>query len=348
MGLENLPDVHARGHTQGIEHDLDGSSVRQVRHVLLGEDAADDALVPVTTGHLVADLELALHGHEDLDRLVDAGRQLVALGEKRHAVGADLLDDVDLRVGALQDEPHLVTDLLVLQLEPLEHPGRHLADFLDRQLAALLHQDVALRVGHVLENGAPREKGLDFLLRLGADDPDLVVGVLREAADLLVENLLGPDVLLLFLVFAGEDLHLDDDALDSRGALERGVAHVAGLLAEDRAKELLFGRELRLALRRDLAHENVAGLDVRPDAHDAGLVEVAKRVLRDVRDVLRDLLGTELRLAGLDLELLDVDGGVVVLLDHLLGDEDRVLVVVAAPRHEGDEDVAAERELALR
>src|ERR1035441_1963036 len=60
------------------------------------------------------------------------------------------------------------------------------------------------------------------------------------------------------------------------------------------------------------------------------------------------LFRSELRLAGLDLELLDVDGGVVVLLDHLLGDEDRVLVVVAAPRHEGDEDVAAERELALR
>ena len=76
------------------------------------------------------------------------------------------------------------------------------------------------------------------------------------------------------------------------------------------------------------------------------LVEVAQRRLADVRDVARDLLGTELGVAGFDLELLDVDRGVVVLLDQLLGDQDRVLEVVAAPRHEGDQDVAAEGQLA--
>ena len=68
---------------------------------------------------------------------------------------------------------------------------------------------------------------------------------------------------------------------------------------------------------------------------------------RDVRDVARDLLRAELGVARLDLELLDVDRGVVVVLHHPLGDEDRVLEVVAAPRHEGDEHVAAERQLAL-
>ena len=66
----------------------------------------------------------------------------------------------------------------------------------------------------------------------------------------------------------------------------------------------------------------------------------------DVRDVARDFLGPELRVARLDLELLDVDRRVVVVLHHALGDQDRVLEVVAAPRHERDEHVAAERELA--
>src|ERR1035438_6486988 len=128
-----------------------------------------------------------------------------SLREKRHAVRADLLDDVDLRVGSLEDEPHLVADLLVLQFEPLEHAGRHLADLLDRELAALFHENVALRVGDVLEDRAPRKQRLDLLFRLRSDDADLVVGVLREAADLLVEDLLGPDVLLLLFVLARED-----------------------------------------------------------------------------------------------------------------------------------------------
>src|SRR5262249_38571578 len=67
---------------------------------------------------------------------------------------------------------------------------------------------------------------------------------------------------------------------------------------------------------------------------------------RDVGDVAGDFLGPELGVAGLDLELLDVDRGVHVLLDQLLADKDRVLEVVAAPGHEGDEHVATEGELA--
>ena len=67
---------------------------------------------------------------------------------------------------------------------------------------------------------------------------------------------------------------------------------------------------------------------------------------RDVRDVAGDFFGTELGVAGFDLELFDVDRGVVVLFDQLLRDEDRVFEVVAAPRHEGHEDVAAESQLA--
>ena len=71
-----------------------------------------------------------------------------------------------------------------------------------------------------------------------------------------------------------------------------------------------------------------------------------RNAFRHVRDVARDFLRPELGVARLDLELLDVDRRVVVVLHHPLGDEDRVLEVVAAPRHERDEHVAAERELA--
>ena len=65
-----------------------------------------------------------------------------------------------------------------------------------------------------------------------------------------------------------------------------------------------------------------------------------ERLLADVRDVARELLAAELRLADLDLELLDVDRGEDVVLDEALGDEDRVLEVVAVPGHERDEHVA--------
>ena len=55
MCLENLADVHTRRHAERIEHNLDGGSVGQVRHVLFRKYARDHALVTVTAGHLVAD-----------------------------------------------------------------------------------------------------------------------------------------------------------------------------------------------------------------------------------------------------------------------------------------------------
>jgi hypothetical protein len=45
--------------------------------------------------------------------------------------------------------------------------------------------------------------------------------------------------------------------------------------------------------------------------------------------------------------LLDVDRGEHVLLHETLAEDDRVLVVVALPRHERDQQVGAQRHLAL-
>ena len=78
MGFENLTDVHAARHTQRVEHDIRVGAVFQERHVLDRNDLGHHALVAVTTGHLVAGLNLALHRDEDLDHLHHAGRQFIA------------------------------------------------------------------------------------------------------------------------------------------------------------------------------------------------------------------------------------------------------------------------------
>src|SRR5438046_5901882 len=59
--------------------------------------------------------------------------------------------------------------------------------------------------------------------------------------------------LVLFLPFPGEDLYIDDHALDTRRAVERSIAHVAGLLAKDRAQHLLVLRDLYLTFWSELA-----------------------------------------------------------------------------------------------
>src|ERR1043165_2372876 len=342
--LQDLADVHARGDAERIQNDLHRRAVRHVRHVFLGQDAADDALVAVASGHLVADRELALHGHVDLDHLDHAGRELVALLQVFAALLGFLLEHAHAVLGALDEHADRLARLLVHR-QRQQLAAREAVDRVARRRLALLHERLArAEVDHVALQLLVREDVGDALVARVGDDADLVLDVAVHPVDLRLLDRLGAGVLLHAL--GREDLHVDAGALAARSRLERGVADVAGLLAEDRAEQLLLGRQLRLALRRDLADEDVALLDRGADADDAGLVEVAQRRLRDVRDVARDLLGAELRVAGFDLEFLDVDGGVVVLLDQLLGDENGVLEVVAAPRHERDEDVAAEGELA--
>ena len=134
---------------------------------------------------------------------------------------------------------------------------------------------------------------------------------------------------------------VDDLAGLAVGHLERGVAHLAGLLAEDGPQEALLGGLLGLTLGGDLAHEHVAGADLGPDADDAPLVQVGQDLLGQVGDVPGDLLGPELGVPGVDLVLLDVDRGEHVVAHEPLGQDDGVLEVVALPRHEGDEEVLA-------
>ena len=151
----------------------------------------------------------------------------------------------------------------------------------------------------------------------------------------------------LVAVLAGEHLDADDLAGLAVRHLERGVPHLARLLAEDRAEQLLLGRELGLALGGDLADQDVAGLDLGADADDAVLVQVLEYLLLDVGDVRGYLLVAELGVAGLDLVLLDVDRGEQVVAHQPLADEDGVLEVVAFPGHERDQQVAAQGQLAL-
>ena len=148
-------------------------------------------------------------------------------------------------------------------------------------------------------------------------------------------------------VLSGEYLDIDDYAALSVGNAEGGVPDLSRLLAEDCAQQSFFGGEFGLALGGDLADEDVAASHFRADAHDTVLVEVAQSVVGQVGYVAGYLLFAEFGVAGLDFVLLDVNGCEHIVAHQFLADEDGVLVVVALPAHEADEDVPAESEFAL-
>ena len=185
--LEDLPDVHAARNAERVEHDVDRRAVLQVRHVLFGEDARDDALVAVAPGHLVADLELALDGDVDLHHLDDARGQLVALGE-----AVDLVAEVVLAEGHdLFELADLLRDLfhaLDGQIRPVL--VRDLGEDGVVEHGALLDEDLALVVDELARRRQLAELLLDLAVERVAEDLDLLVAHLLETHALLILDVL--------------------------------------------------------------------------------------------------------------------------------------------------------------
>ena len=347
VGFENLSHVHTTGHPERVQDNLDRRSILEVWHVLFRQNARDHALVPVPSGHLVADAQLALHGDVNLHQLDDARRQFIALGQLLFLFVHDFLEHIDLARGHFLDLVDLLVHprIFVGVLDPLQVARRDTLDRIAVQNRILGQQPLvgALVVQIGLHFLAPQQAFQAFQAFIGQNS-DLVGKVLFELRDLVAFDRLG--ALVLLLAFAREDLHIHHDAFDSRRAVERSVAHVAGFFAEDRAQQFLFRRQLRLTLRRNLADDDVALLDAGADADHTRFVQISQRGFTHVRDVARHFLGTKLRVAGFEFELFDVNRGVVILLHHLFRNQNRVFEVVAAPRHERDQHVASQRQLA--
>src|SRR4051794_36461289 len=272
-----------------------------------------------------------------LARTVEHGRRDVGAGVGR--VGADLGQPLLPGVLGPRDLPARLGHPPEVGLQDLAdvHPARH---------AERVEDDVdgsaVLEERHVLDR---QHLGDDALVAVPAGELVAVgdLALLRDVdADQLVDTWRQ-----LVAVLAAEHADTDDLAALTVRHLQRGVANLARLLTEDRAEQPLFRRQLGLALGRDLADEDVARDDLGTDADDAALVEVGEDLLAHVGDVAGDLLGAELGVPRVDLVLLDVDRGQHVLLHQPRGQDDRVLVVVALPRHEGDQQVLAERHLTV-
>ena len=102
------------------------------------------------------------------------------------------------------------------------------------------------------------EQVVQALQTLVGQNADFVGEVLFEFCNLRALD--GLVAFVLLRAFAAEDLHVHNRAFDSRRAVQRSIANVSGLLAENRAQQFLFRSQRGLALRRHLADKNVAGL----------------------------------------------------------------------------------------
>ena len=111
VALHELAHVHTGGDAQRVKKHVDGRAVGHVGHVLDRQDVADDALVAVTAGDLVALLNLAALRDEDADEVVHSRREVVA----GLAAEADHVDDT--AIGAVRHLEGRVANVVRLGTE---------------------------------------------------------------------------------------------------------------------------------------------------------------------------------------------------------------------------------------
>src|SRR3954447_20449353 len=320
-----LEDVHVADRDR-LREWLAGAAVEQAR-LARGVDEADP----------VARLERRVEQtrHDVLRRTVEDRRRHARARRGLVRVGRDLLGPLGVAL-----------DLPAARGGPTEVQLEDLAEVHTTRNTVRVEHDVdrraVLEERHVLDR---EDLGDDALVAVAAGEL-VTVGDLALVGHVDADELVDAGWQVVAQV-GTELLDADDRAGLAVGHLEARVADLARLLTEDRTEQALLRRQLGLALGRDLADEQVAVTDLGADADDAALVEVGEDLLGDVRDVPGDLLGAELRVAGVDLVLLDVDRGEDVVLDQTLAQDDGVLVVVALPRHEGHEEVGAQRHLGV-
>ena len=103
---------------------------------------------------------------------------------------------------------------------------------------------------------------------------------------------------------------------------------------------------MRFTFRRYFSNQNGAWFDISADANDSAFIKITQGSFTNVGNIAGDFFRSQLGVAGFDFQLFDVNRSVIIVLDHLFRDQNRVLEVVTAPGHKCDQHVTTQSEFA--
>ena len=210
----------------------------------------------------------------------------------------------------------------------------------------------AQRVQHDLKGLSAFQEG-HVLFRKDPGDNTLVSvtsGHLVADADLTLGGNVAPNQFVdsrrqLVAVFSGEYLYVYDDSGFPMGNLQGGIPDFPGFFTEDGPQQSFFCSQLCLSLGGDFTDQDIGRVDFRTDADDSFFVQIPEGIFTDVGNIPGDFLRTQLGIPGFRFIFFNMNGGQGVFHDQPLVEDDGILVVVAFPGHEADEQVFAQGNL---
>ena len=111
VDFQYLSDIHTGRHAQGIQNDVQRTSVRQIRHIFHRKHTGNNTLVAVSSCHLITDGNLSLLCYINAYGLVYTGRKLIAvLSGKYLGIHNDTVFPVGNLQGGIPYFPCLLTE----------------------------------------------------------------------------------------------------------------------------------------------------------------------------------------------------------------------------------------------
>ena len=122
----------------------------------------------------------------------------------------------------------------------------------------------------------------------------------------------------LIAVLSCKYLGIHNDTIFAVRHLQRSVADLSCLLAEDRTQQALFRCQLSLALRGHLAHQDISRANLRTNADDSPLIQILQSIIAHTGNILGDLLRSQLGVTGFRLIFLNMNRSIYIILYQTL------------------------------
>ncbi len=168
----------------------------------------------------------------------------------------------------------------------------------------------------------------------------MVIQVLLGPFDFRTLNFHGPFVFLHPV--PGKHLNVNHCTVHAGTGSERSILDIGCLFSKNGPKKLFFRSQLGFTLWCDLSDQDISRLDFGTDMNNPRFIKFGKRFFANVGNIRSNLFGSQLGIPSHAGFFLDMDRCEAVFFDHPMGNQDRVLEVVAIPGHERDEQVLAE------
>ena len=120
------------------------------------------------------------------------------------------------------------------------------------------------------------------------------------------------------------------------------ISDFSGFFTEDGAQQSFFCGKVVFTLRRYLADQNVCRVNLSTDSDDTFFVQILQRFIADIWNVSGDFFRSQLGISCFCFIFHDMQGSQHVIHQKSFVQNDSILVVVAFPGHEADEQVLAQ------